>query len=153
VREARNILLHHFTAPGAKLARQSNGGSCQYRTSDGKKCAFGVFIPDHLYDEKKLEGGGLGTIMGRVTAAPIVAQVFDQHGVKYEVKFRGKQDSGSIEDRTTYFLRSEDPLVNFWKDAQSKHDNAQTLDEFIDYLCTVNVIDTYWSDEDSYATK
>lgn len=46
------------TIPGCQFS--GNVNRCKYRTNDGKKCAFGLLIPDdkysHLFEGKSLEG-------------------------------------------------------------------------------------------------
>ena len=39
------------------------GGSCYYRTDDGRKCAIGRHIPDELYDVS-IENKGIDSIIG-----------------------------------------------------------------------------------------
>lgn len=45
--EAFNQVAEHLLKQGKKAMY---GGSCQYRTDDGCKCAVGIFIPDDKYD-------------------------------------------------------------------------------------------------------
>lgn len=57
--EAYEAIRSHFTQFGAELAR-TTGGTCQYRTAAGQKCAVGVLIPDEAYSDR-MEGNVLCT--------------------------------------------------------------------------------------------
>ena len=53
--EAYEAIRAHFTTPGNRLSTTIDDDSgdviCVYRSPDGQRCAFGVLIPDELYDE------------------------------------------------------------------------------------------------------
>jgi hypothetical protein len=46
--EILDTVARHLFAQG-RPARDPVSGSCQYRTSDGLKCAVGALIPDEMY--------------------------------------------------------------------------------------------------------
>ena len=46
-----NSKIEYFGAdPKGRRATDPGTGNCQYRTSDGRKCAIGLDIPDNEYD-------------------------------------------------------------------------------------------------------
>lgn len=51
--EAYETIRAHFSQPYAEFAVITDCAGdpiCKYRTDDGRKCAFGVLMPDELYD-------------------------------------------------------------------------------------------------------
>lgn len=54
---AFDAVYEHFVAKGAPQSTAMKNGDrvCRYRTEDGKKCAIGVLVPEHMYS-KAMEG-------------------------------------------------------------------------------------------------
>ncbi len=57
-----HIVKNHLLAQNARAV--SDKGFCMYRTDSGKKCAFGVLIPDSLYDPD-MESKNAGSVLGQ----------------------------------------------------------------------------------------
>lgn len=60
-----NIIARHLLTQNSKamVNEGSDNEQCVYRAPDGKKCAFGVLIPDTHYDPC-LEGSGVLRLLG-----------------------------------------------------------------------------------------
>lgn len=92
-----NIVAEHLLKQGDRAA--ADGSMCLYRAPDGKKCAFGVLIPDELYDPI-LENTTVDHIFGRI-GNPRVS-----NSVKYEeVTVKIREHIGPIDSEEIEFLR------------------------------------------------
>lgn len=54
--------LKYYSEDTNRRALDDQGGSCRYKTEDGKKCAIGRFIPDEKY-KKSIEGCSVREVM------------------------------------------------------------------------------------------
>lgn len=54
------------------IAPHNDGETCRYRTDDGLKCAFGMLIPDELYNP----------ILENITAESILNPTFDSYSTE-----------------------------------------------------------------------
>lgn len=49
--ETFNLVAKHLLTQRARSMLRLQGSICAYRGANGMKCAIGVLIPDHLYNE------------------------------------------------------------------------------------------------------
>lgn len=54
--------VHLLTQHEKSMCNPKTYNGCAYRSEDGKKCAFGIFIPDSVYDIE-MEGNSAGDII------------------------------------------------------------------------------------------
>lgn len=122
--EAYEIIRNHFSQPDARYGWNEQNKECVYRTPDGaNRCAFGVLLPDGLYDPC-LEGTSVGSLLN----APL-------YGWECLVEDGTKPRYYDIEKLREHFW---DCNIKFLEQAQIAHDECAEghlpLSSFIERL-------------------
>lgn len=86
--EAYETIRANFDRSHAKLAKDDVSLECQYRTSDGAKCAIGTLIPDGLYTQE-MEGQNADSLLRN---NPVV------RGYLYGVEFKFLEEAQRLHD-------------------------------------------------------
>lgn len=108
-RNTFNIVAEHLLKQGGRASEAE--GTCLYRASDGRKCAFGVLIPDELYNP----------ILENTT----VDHIFGLFSSRLKEQDRQKYDMVAATIRA-YFGPLNVEEVEFLRTLQQVHDNKPT---------------------------
>lgn len=103
-------LLVKTSLEGGFPAIERSSNSCKYRSSNGKKCAVGIIIPDNVY-EKRFEGRSINQILKHYC--------FDQSWIPDGIRISDLKNIQILHDCNTdnwnhnYFIRCLNSLPCF----------------------------------------
>lgn len=116
----------YFSRPGAVLGKGTSGPGlyCQYRTTEGNKCAVGCLIPDKLYDALLTESnynleaeGSLGRLL------PALEERLNAG------------ENGNLQEFAEIIGLDDPDLFEFLRGSQSLHDSlARDAQHFVRLL-------------------
>ena len=93
--EAFNTVWQHFVVeknPPATFITDDGRVRCRYRDSDGNRCAAGVLIPDHLFNEL-MEGQSISSLL---YGYPEVRRLLHEVPPHFLARLQGCHDSVAI---------------------------------------------------------
>lgn len=134
--QAYERIRAHFAPESARLGRTA-GGSCFYRSKDGRKCAVGCLIDDEIFDRPPV-----------YSYRPLAEVNEDDTGTPWETLADEMNACGSLIALQQYIfpvvpelkalLNGEDAEGNrkyqFLMSAQGAHDTAENTSEFVTRL-------------------
>lgn len=124
ITEAYQQMREYFSRPEARLAKK-DGGGCEYRTDDNRKCAVGCLIPDNLY-APQIEGLWAEELLrSEYTVDPMEWGEDESHDDNLTKRAEAARAIRS-------YLDLDDQAYTFVESAQQIHDyTASNVDDFV----------------------